>query len=364
MESKFKISSDLSSKILTIGPDYHNHRGGIEAVIEIYSKYFENFKFIATYKEGSVIYKSLIFFFSIFYFLKKIIFDRKIELIHIHGASYGSFVRKFICFLIAKYLFKKKIIYHIHGGEFHLFYLQGNLTKKKIISIFINNADCIICLSSRWMSFIKINFNPKKIEIIPNIIDFPSFSTIEKNDSRLTFLFLGLIGNRKGIFDLINVIANNKHLYSDKIKLVIGGNGEVERLKNLIKDLQIEGLVEFVGWIAKEQKNNWLQKSDVYILPSYNEGLPISILEAMSYGQAIISTNVGGIPEVVLPGKNGIIIEPGNYNEIENAINFFIQYPEKIEIYGKESIKIAKKHLPDQVINELTIIYKYVLGDE
>jgi glycosyltransferase involved in cell wall biosynthesis len=364
MGNACKISSNLSSKILTIGPDYHNHRGGIEAVIEIYSKYYESFKFLATYKEGSVIFKSLIFFFSIFSFLKKNIFDKKIRIIHIHGASYGSFVRKFICFLIAKYLFKKKIIYHIHGAEFHLFYSRSNVIIKKAISAFINKSDCIICLSSSWMTFFKTNFNPRKIEIVPNIIDFPSFSTIKKKDSVITFLFLGLIGNRKGIFDLIQVISQNKCQYENKIKLIIGGNGEVEKLKDLIEELQLKGIVEFVGWITKEEKNNWLRKSDVYILPSYNEGLPISILEAMSYGQAIISTNVGGIPEVVLPNENGIIIEAGNLNEIENAINFFIHNPGKVDPYGRASRKISEKYQPDFVINKLTAIYQSILVNE
>lgn len=361
MKRTCKIPLDLSSKILTIGPDYHNHRGGIEAVIEIYSKYYESFKFLATYKEGSLIYKSLIFFLSIFSFLNKIIFDKKIKIIHIHGASYGSFIRKFICFLIAKYFFKKKIIYHIHGAEFHLFYSTSNFIIKKSISAFINKSDCIICLSSSWMSFFKTNFNPRKIEIAPNIIDFPSFSSIKKNDNRLTFLFLGLIGNRKGIFDLIKVIAINKHIYADKIKLIIGGNGEVKKLLNLIKELQLEECVEFVGWISKDEKVAWLQNANIYILPSYNEGLPISILEAMSYGQAIISTNVGGISEIVIPEKNGILIEPGNLFEIAAAIDFFIEHPEKIEAYGLESKQIVKKHLPDIVINNLILMYNKLL---
>lgn len=113
-----------------------------------------------------------------------------------------------------------------------------------------------------------------------------------------------------------------------------------------------------------KKKIDWLQKSNVYTLPSYNEGLPISILEAMSYGQAIISTNVGGIPEIVIPMKNGILIEPGNLKEIESAIDFFIEHPQKIEVYGHESKQMVDKHLPDNVMNELTEIYTSLLSNE
>lgn len=360
----YYIQNDISQTILTIGPDYHNHKGGIGSVIEIYSKYFQNFKFLASFKEGSSFYKSLFFIRSIFRLFQLLIIDHKIKIVHIHGASYGSFFRKFVCFVIAKYIFQKKIIYHIHGAEYQLFYFHSNKFIKKLIKSFINNADLIICLSTAWKTFFKLNFNPKNIEIVPNIIDYPSLSNSKKDDTILILLFLGMIGQRKGIFDLLEVISNNKGKYIGKIKLVIGGNGEVERLSNIIRDKRLEDLIEFVGWITDEKKIAWLQKANIYILPSYNEGLPISILEALSYGQSIIASNVGGISEIVFPYINGILIEPGNLSEIESAINFFIKNPEVMKIYGAESIQVSKKYFPESVVSELSEIFKSLLKNE
>jgi glycosyltransferase involved in cell wall biosynthesis len=356
--------NNVSQRILTIGPDYHNHRGGIGAVLEVYNKYFEQFKFLASFKVGSSFYKSYFFIGSILKLIPLLIFDRKIQIVHIHGASYGSFFRKFFIFLLAKYIFRKKVIYHIHGGGFAYFYLNSNLIFRKMIKIFIEKSDAIICLSESWKNFYLKNFRPKKIFITPNIIDYPIISKIEEKCEITTYLFLGLICDAKGIFDLIEVIVKNKENYSNKIQLIIGGNGQIDKLNNIIKEHSLEGLVEFVGWISNKVKNSWLQKADIYILPSYKEGLPISILEAMSYGQAIISTNVGGIPEIVIAKKNGILIEPGNLAEIEAAINFFIENPNKIQIYGQESKLIAKKHQPDLVISELLTIYQLLLCDE
>lgn len=358
-----KIPLNISNAILTIGPDYRNHRGGIGAVLEVYNKCFENFKFLASYKVGSVLYKSIYFFYFLFIFIIRLVLDGNIRIVHIHGASRGSFVRKFICFIIAKYIFRKKTIYHIHGAEYHLFYSHSNMIIKKSIRIFINNSDCIFCLSEVWKDFFALNFNPKKIEIVPNIIDYPSVNNQNKGFLVKNFLFLGQIGNGKGIFDLLEVFLRNKEKYNGIIKLVIGGNGETEKLKAIIKEKQIEEFVEFIGWVTNEKKINCLQTADVYILPSYNEGLPISILEAMSYGQAIIATNVGGIPEIVIPGRNGVLIEPGNLIEIEKAIDFFIDNPEKIKSYGKESKHIVMKHLPDAVVMELSNIYKLLLNE-
>ncbi len=249
------------------------------------------------------------------------------------------------------------MLYHIHGGGFHVFYENSNAFVKKQIRYFINNVDCLICLSVQWKTFFTENFNPKRIEIIANIIDYPVVYKSIPKEKELVFLFLGYIHKQKGIFDLLELIADNKEKYSGKIKIVIGGNGEVEKLRRLITENQLSPIVEFVGWVTKDEKANWLKKTDVYILPSYYEGLPISILEAMSYGHPIISTNVGGIPEIVKTNKNGILITPGNFNEIEEAIDFFVNKPEQIKVFGQVSKQLVKKHLPNSVISELVNIY-------
>lgn len=355
------IEQDLSKKILTIGPDYHNHRGGIGAVIEIYSKYFENFKFLPSYRVASKLFKTLFFLLFCLRFLTVLLIDRKIKIIHIHGASYGSFYRKFVCFIIAKYLFSKKIIYHIHGAEYQLFYKKSDQVSRRLIHLLIESSDLVICLSTEWCSFFNENFSIKCIEILPNIIDYAKPVKLIKIDTSITFLFLGFIGNRKGIFDLLEILKNNKAKYSGKIKLIIGGNGEVERLKKIIKQNDLNGLIEFVGWVTDVDKIKLLELCDIYILPSYNEGLPISILEAMSYGKPIISTNIGGIPEIVKPNKNGFLIEPGNLSQIESVVDFCIENRNLLIEYGKESKLMVEKHLPNNVLMELNKIYLSLL---
>ena len=100
--------------------------------------------------------------------------------------------------------------------------------------------------------------------------------------------------------------------------------------------------------------------ADVFILPSYNEGLPISILEAMSYGKAIISTSVGGIPEIVKQNENGLLIEPGNLEQIEQSINNLLEHPELINEFGAISEQLVQKYLPHFVLKELEGYYTSV----
>lgn len=296
--------------------------------------------------------------------MKTLVINNDIKIIHIHGSSRGSFYRKFIIFLFSKYVFKKSVVYHIHGSEYHLFYNESGFYQKKMIRFFIQNSDCIICLSKSWHTFFLENFNPKKIEILPNIIDYPKKNNVNKNIKMITFLFLGFVGERKGIFDLLNVIQMNKVDFEGKIKLRIGGNGEIDRLKNFIKMQQLENIVEFLGWITAEEKKIELNHCDVYMLPSYNEGLPISILEAMSYGKPIISTPVGGIPEIVIPEKNGILVKPGNFGEISNAISYFLDNKNKLKEYGENSFELVQNHLPKSVIPQLNELYNKLLENE
>ena len=373
MESACKISSDLSSKILTIGPDYHNHRGGIGAVLEIYSRYYDHFKFLPTYQVGSSLHKLHIFIENIFLFVKLLITDRRIKIIHIHGASYGSFYRKFAIFYIAKFFFRKKIIYHIHGARFDQFLLGAPKPdgKKQIlpwlpkilIGYMLKNIDIMICLSISWQKYFieSLNFPRDKCFILNNVIENSRMTLKSKINSPIKIVFLGEIGPRKGIFDVIKVIKKNKEIFSNEILLQIGGNGNIQELKSEIKLNQLNNIIEYIGWVNGEKKVEILTNADILILPSYAEGLPISILEGMSFGLPIIASNVGGIPEIVTDNVNGKLIEPGNLKQIELAILFFIENKHKIIDYGRNSCEIAKKYEPNDVFTNLARIYNKLL---
>jgi glycosyltransferase involved in cell wall biosynthesis len=174
---------------------------------------------------------------------------------------------------------------------------------------------------------------------------------------------LGEIGDRKGIWDIISVIAKYKDELSPCFELVIGGNGDVRKLNERIKKYNLSKMVTFLGWIRGNDKHEALLDSDLYLLPSYNEGLPISVLEAMSYQLPIISTNVGGIPQIVRNFENGILIQPGDQKELLESLRYFISNRDKLITFGKRSEELSNEYLPEKVINKLEIIYQNILGD-
>jgi len=350
-------------KVLTIGPDYRTLKGGIASVLSVYAKYDRLFKFLPTYSSENNFKNILLFpikYFNILFFL---IMHSNYKIIHIHGASRISFYRKYFIFLSLKYLLRRKVIYHIHGGEYHLFKHASNSIVKKMIHHMVEQSNAVLCLSNEWKGFFETQFNPQRTIVLNNIIPMPLKKNKTTNGRIIQFLFLGKIVDGKGVFDLINMAYHHKDYLNDKAKIIIGGNGEVDRLQSEIKRMNIDSIIRYAGWVSGSKKDDLLIDSDVYILPSYNEGLPISILEAMSYKMPIITTSVGGIPTIVQNNVNGILIQPGDQETLFEGIKYFIDNIEKIKDYGQASFEIVQDFLPEKVIGDLHNIYVNVLKD-
>ena len=98
------------------------------------------------------------------------------------------------------------------------------------------------------------------------------------------------------------------------------------------------------GWIEKEKQQSILKASLLHLLPSYHEGLPMSILESMSYGIPNLTSNVGGIPQVVRDGENGMMVDPGNINEMFEKIVFFLENDKLRKSYSENAYQMIQEH--------------------
>lgn len=181
------------------------------------------------------------------------------------------------------------------------------------------------------------------------------------DDGKLHLMYMGEISMRKGGFDLLKAIAENKEYFTDKLTLRMGGNEVDGDIKAYIRENGLEDFVTYEGWIAGQKKIDCLNWEDVYILPSYNEGLPIAILEAMAYSHPVISTPVGGIPEVIKDGVNGKLVKPGDVNGIADAIRYYIEHNDRIPLEGKNAFEVVKDFFPEKVFYDLSTIYKRLI---
>ena len=353
------INKNLSLKVLFLGVSMKT-KGGMTAVLVSYNKYIENMRFIPTWKLGNK-------FVKVWYALQALVrtwillkFDKRIKIVHIHGAANASFYRCRMFIRLAKKC-GKKVILHEHAADFVEFYNASD--DKQGITDTLKMCDALIVLSQSWKKyFVSIGMDKGKIHVLNNIVSPPEIHP-EKHtdDGKLHLLYMGEISKRKGGFDLLKAVASDKEYFKDKLVLRMGGNEVDGDIRAYIREHGLEYFVSYEGWIAGQKKIDCLNWEDVYILPSYNEGLPIAILEAMAYSHPVISAHVGGIPEVVKNGENGILVKPGNTQDISNSIRLYIENPAMITSHGKKSYEKVQLFFPKQVFTELENVYNSIL---
>lgn len=355
------IKKDLSRKVLMIGEYFKNHApGGMAAVLASYDEYFEDMRFIPTWRNGNVLVKLWYAIYSYIVFMGYMLFCPSIRIIHLQGAAFASFERNMFFVRVGK-LFGKKVIMHMHCADFESYYNPSS-HKQRIVDT-INACDLYLVLSDSWKEYFKgIGVNENIIKVLNNTITPPQHRLVERDKNVLNLLYLGVIGQRKGIYDILNALKDHREQFGGKVHLRIGGNQEEDILKARIQENNLGGMVTFEGFVSGDKKIECLNWADAYILPSFNEGLPIGILEAMSYGHPIISSPVGGIPEVVKDGVNGCMVEPGNSEEIAAAILKFVQNKDLINQYGKESLNLVQPYLPETVFESLAKMYNQLIA--
>ncbi|HLG41571.1 MAG TPA: glycosyltransferase family 4 protein [Chitinophagaceae bacterium] len=356
----FMLSSPYKN-VLYIGPGHKDHRGGIGAVLDIYSKNIAPFNFISTLAYKNKFYELFFFFGSVFKLFLRLLTNRKIKIVHIHGAKDGSIFRKSLMCFIARKLFSKKIVFHSHAGAFDEYYRKRGSLYKYACRFLINNSEAVIVLSDRWNDFFRKNFKIKRIIVIRNPVEHrQSFVVNQQSRSEIKFLFLGKIVDHKGIFDLVNLVIEEQNTLRGKCKFLVGGNHEVDMLKKMIKEGGVEDLVEYIGWVKDEQKDSFFYMSDYFILPTYHEAMPMTILESLSYGKPVITTPVGGIPEVIENNKNGMLFQPGDMKQLKKIIFEVINDRSKYDCMRKNAMNTATLFYPESIKLELEKLYSEI----
>lgn len=306
-------------------------KGGIAAVISGYygSRLEKDYSmiYVESYKDGGKFAKIIKAIQGYIKFAKVLIIDKP-DLIHIHSSFGPSFYRK-IPFIYMSSWAGKPIINHIHGADFNEFYENSSEKKKKQIKKVYNKCNILIALSEEWKQHLMKIVPENKIAVIENYSILHEDALQERcaRKSNHIILFLGELGKRKGCYDIPYVVEQVSKEIPD-VKFILAGAGTTQdevAIKQLIKEKGIEQHVEFPGWVRGDQKDQLLRDADVFYLPSYNEGMPMSILDAMGYGLPIVSTKVGGIPKIVFNEKNGFCLEPGNIKEMGKAIIALIE---------------------------------------
>lgn len=358
----------MNKRVLIVGVDLSSN-GGIASVVKSHyhackrGGYPLDLDLLKTnhYQDKGIFYEFLILVKSYFQFLGYLVADRH-ELIHIHTSANRSFFRKSI-FLITAKIFGKKVILHLHSSKFYEFFLTEQPILRRYIKWIFSMSDNLVVLCTDWENKIRSAYPTVEVRKIENPVSFEMLPKKKQvlNTKTLKLLFVGFFIKSKGIEDLLELAKRLKENSID-VCISLAGKGELESyIKAEIDEFELDTHINLLGWVSGKTKHNAYLNADVFILPSYKEGMPMSILEAMAYGIPSISTRIAGIPDIIIEGKNGFLLEPGDINGYYEKITMFVSNPGILYKMQNECLKMVKHYTADMIFTKVYKLYEEFL---
>jgi glycosyltransferase involved in cell wall biosynthesis len=246
------------------------------------------------------------------------------DVVHIHFSSRASNVRKMALARLALAC-GAKLIMHAHSGTYRDYFSRLSPAKQAAALAVLRRADRLIVLGEVWREFfVAAGVRPDRIVVLPNPVVLPGAVPVRRPNRQVSFVYLGLISHAKGAFDLVEAVAASAPECRARVQLVIAGNGAIDELRELIRRRGLEQAVEVRDWVPPAERDRLLAGADAFALPSYAEGLPMALLEAMAWGLPVICTPVGSVPEHVHDGVEGILVQPGDIAQLARAIELIV----------------------------------------
>jgi glycosyltransferase involved in cell wall biosynthesis len=215
-----------------------------------------------------------------------------------------------------------QVIWHIHGGAFDQFAASLGPVRKGVLGRALASAFACIVLSPQWLRKLRPYSPNAKWWVIPNGVRIPPRANRLRRKA-CRFLYLGDFRERKGVLDLVAATELAFQRGFQGTVRIAGGErepGEKENLLRRISASSSRSQIHMLGTLSKERTEDALASTDCLVLPSYAEGLPMALLEAMAHGVPVIATPVGGVPALVTDGKEGLLVEPGNIEDLADRM--------------------------------------------
>ncbi len=291
-------------------------------------------------------------------------------LIHVQVTSGLAFWKAGIFILLGR-MFGAGTVAHLHGGMFDKYYAACRPWTKKWIGRVFASTDMVVALSKKWRQFLLAEVRGDlRVEIASNPVDSLFAEALEAGRSAVDaekkyILFLGSLGKRKGVFDILQAAPAIFEKHPDARIIFAGAEesrGEKQRIDELCREKKLDEKVTFIGVVTGKEKVNLFQSAMIYILPSYGENLPFSLLEAMSLGLPIVTTPVGAIPEIVKDGENGFLVEPGDVRALASSVDRLLSdVPLRRAMSAANRARIKADFMPDDSMKQMDKIYDRAL---
>ncbi len=364
------MNKNTKPKILLVGPS-PRAQGGIAALMGTYLKSGLvrecDVLPVFTRLEGSKWLKAKMLAQAISRFLW-LSFIHRPKICHIHFCSRVSFYRKSM-FLIGAKILGQRIVFHGHGGSFQSFFARSGKLSKIYIRKILSAADLIAVGSEHAKNVMAHITDRSDVRIVSNsianerIVGLAHDGQKFRNTENFSLLFLGRIERAKGVYELIDAAGILKEKTSG-IKIIFGGDGDIENARKICRENDVEDMVHFFGWVEGDDKIQLFKEADCYVLPSYRELQSVSVLEALAAGLPIVATDISGINEMVENGVNGCLVPVGDPLQLAEKI-FLLSQDKKLRQQMSETNCRKFKNLYDIkfVVQNLAHIYQNLIFD-
>lgn len=333
-------------------------RGGITSVVKAYESVplWKDFhcKWIETHRDGGAFTKLAYLVKGFLQFLLSVPFY---DIVHIHTSEPPSALRKVLFMAVSKLLGKIVIVH------FHSFSVDTTIKSRYqwVYRYLFGKADVVLVLSKYWQDelYHTFGFRENKVKVLYN----PCTTEISDADyiKKKEILYAGTVNARKGYADVIKAFAKIAGKYQDW-RIVFAGNGEIAEGKALAQQLGIATQTVFLGWVREEDKDRAFKEASVFCLPSYAEGFPMGVLDAWAYGLPVITTPVGGIPDIAVDGENCLLFNPGDIDKLAVQMDRMLSSDSLREkISGRSSVLAKGIFSIGEVTKKLGEIYQNVI---
>ncbi|WP_198017259.1 glycosyltransferase family 4 protein [Methylocapsa acidiphila] len=242
-------------------------------------------------------------------------------LLHIHLANGGSTLRKIIIMRFGRLLGLDMII-HLHDPDYGGFYLRLPPWARAVVrAMFLSATKVIVLGEAAKVATTDLLLVPaERVEIVANGVPAPSAVSPPRNSAQPRILFLGYLCRRKGVHDLIEALARPQLRALDWRAVLAGGGAEEDKFAAQAAGAGLGQRIEFPGWVDRAKTQSLLAEADILVLPSYAEGMAMSVLEGMAFGLCVVCTPAGALAEVVEDGASALVVTPGDVEGLAAAL--------------------------------------------
>lgn len=323
-------------RVLVVAPG-HRGRGGIDSVIRLYqgTQMWNEMscRMLSTYDDTDTRRK---IFAAIRGYLAAPFALMRVDIVHFHLAGEISLLRKIPILIMAKAL-KRRVVVHVHACSEESLFIK---TPKWAWKFVLKGADRVIALSPSWEKAIKRHASDAHVVVIPNPVKSFPLSAKQRDNISPRILYVGKLEARKGYDTLIAAAAIVINKFP-RAEFWLAGHGELGAAQKQAEAYGISSHVHLLGWVTGVELERVYEMANIFCLPSYNEGVPMSMLEAMSHSLPVICTAVGGIPDVIENECNGLLVEPGSAESVAMGILRLLQEPKLAALIAESGCKKA-----------------------